>query len=306
MPGATTLINAMAQLEDPVRRGLIMKITNESLFLRLLHFIPVDGLSYEYGEQASLGSVAFRGINGSYTADVGVVNPKVEHMAILGGIVKTDHVLADMRQGAIRASNIMAKVRRAGLAFDKYCIDGDPTVIDKSFFGLNARLTGNQVLTPAADGAGNGGALALTDLDRLIDAVAGPNDQKVLIMCKADRRKINNLVLAAAGGAALMDVGKSIKSYDDVRIEVLDEDGDETPILAKDEAHGTSEATSSIYCIRPGQDPEGDWVQGIVRSNLIEHIPFPQFDTSVQDLIEFVGSIAVFHGRAAARLKGIL
>jgi hypothetical protein len=33
------------------------------VFLRILRFVPVDGFAYHYGEQATLGGIAFRNLN---------------------------------------------------------------------------------------------------------------------------------------------------------------------------------------------------------------------------------------------------
>lgn len=305
MTGAISLMDFAAQTQDDMRGGLIQKVTNESVFMRILRFVTVDGFKYLYGEQATLGGVSFRQLNGSYTADTGVVNPKEETLAILGGLVKTDVQLAQVRGGVARTNQIMAKMRKAGLFFDKYCIDGDPAVTPSSFYGLKTRLIGNQLIYPAAD-ANNGGALALGDVDKLLDAVAGPNETKTLIMRKAERTKIKQLVVAAAGGASVADVGKTMSSYDGAAIEVLDEDGDEAPILPKTETRGSSNVTSSMYCIRPGGSDEGEWVQGLLSDKIVQHMPQGAQGTSYYDLIEMLGGLAVFHGRAAARLAGIL
>ena len=288
-----------------MRAGLIQHITNESVFLRILNFVKVDGMDYRYSKQMTLGSIAFRGVNEDYTADTGVVNPEVETMAIFGGKCKTDVQFANKRGGVFRAQQIGAKTRQAGLYFDRYCINGDPASIAKSFYGLKSRLTGNQVIY-AGGGAANGNALTLDDVDLLLDRVAGPNAEKVLIMNKACRRTLKKLVLAAAGGAAVTEVGKGVNSYDGASIEVMDEDGDESAILDYNEARGSSNVTASMYCIRPGKGMEGEWVQGLVGSELIQHTPLAQTGTSVEDLIEMHGGLAVFHGRAAARLGGIL
>jgi len=94
--------------------------------------------------------------------------------------------------------------------------------------------------------------------------------------------------------------------YDGAKVEVLDEDGDENPILTKTEVRGTGggTATSSIYCVRPGQDPEGEWVQGLIGSGMIQHMPQGPQGTKQNDLVEARAGLAVFHGRAAARLGG--
>jgi hypothetical protein len=298
---AISMIDFVNQTQDKMRKGLVQKITNDAIFPRLLNFIPVDGMEYKYGEQTTLGGIAFRSLNEQYSADTGVVNPRTEHMALFGGQVNTDHQLVNKQGDVARSNAILAKTRKAGLFFDKYVIDGDSATDAKQFDGLNRRLTGNQVIAAGADGA----ALSLSMVDDLIDRVVGPNNRKILVMCKQDRRKLKQLAIVAAGGAQLTDVGGSYGAYDGVKIEVLDEDGDEQPILAKDEAQGENGETSSIYCIMPGADADGEFMQGLVGSKMMEHYQSGMSGNMHVDIVEAHMGIALFHGRAAARLKGI-
>jgi hypothetical protein len=299
---AILMVDYVNQATQPRKKALVQKISNESVFLRVLRFIPVDGLSYEYGEQTTTGGIAFRSLNENYTEDVGVVNPRIEPLKIFGGTVKTDHQLVNKQGNLARANSLLAKTRRAGLFFDKAVIDGDAGANPKSFVGLNVRLVNKQVISAGTNGA----VLTLAMVDSLLDAVLGTNDQKVLVMCKADRRKTKQLILAAAGGAAVTDVGGSLGSYDGAKIEVIDEDGDDQPILDKDEDQGTSHVTSSMYCIRPGSDTDGEFMQGLVGSQMIETYPSGMDGVMHVDVIDANMGIALFHGRSAARLKGIL
>jgi hypothetical protein len=299
---AISLADYAALATEPIRRGIVQKITNESIFLRLLRFIQVDGFTYRYNRQDTLGGIAFRGLNQSYTPDIGVVNPLVESLAIFGGTVDTDRQFVRLQGDRVRANGIMAKVRKAALFFDKYVIDGDPATDPKQFYGLNARLTGNQVKSAGTNGA----ALTLAMVDELLDLVVGTNSQKVLVMNKVTRRKLTALVVASAGGAAVLDVGRNVKEYNGAPIEEIDEDGDEAAILGEDETQGNSAVTSSIYCVRPGSDADGEYVQGLVGSNMFEHVDYGERGGVVQDLVEALMGIAVFHPRAAARLKGVL
>jgi hypothetical protein len=229
------------------------------------------------------------------------VNPKTERLAIFGGLVEVDHQLAELKGGVARTNAILAKTRSAGLFFDRYCVLGDSAVDAKQFDGLRVRIVGNQLITNAVDGA----AVARAKVDELLDAVAGPNEGKVLVMNKAVRRGLKDALLAEAGGSGLVDVNGSLTSYDGAKIEVLDEDGDETPILDFNETCGESNDCTSMYCIRPGQDPEGEWVQGLMGNKMIDHKQLGQVGTKVQDLVEMLGGLGIFHGRAAARLQGI-
>jgi len=292
---ALSLIDFTNQTTSPLKRGVVSEITNESVFLRRLHFVPVNGFAYTYNRQKTLGGIAFRGLNESYTNDTGIVNPQVETLSIFGGEVRTDRQLVNKQGDGVRANAIAAKVKKAGLFFDRYVIKGDPAVNANQFYGLNYRLTGAQVLNPGA----NGGALTL-------DAVAGSNDRKIIVCNKVVRRKITSLLRAAAGGSAMSEIGPQAREYDGATIEVLDEDGDEAPILAFDETQGSSSITTSLYVIRPGGDVDGEHVQGLIGADLVEHVSVGLQGTYYTDIVEANMGLGMFHPRAACRVKGIL
>jgi hypothetical protein len=116
---ALTLLDFANQTSTPLKRGVVQEITNESVFLRRLRFIPVDGFAYSYNRQHTLGGIAFRGLNESYTNDTGVINPQVETLSIFGGEVRTDRQLVNKQGDVVRAAAIAAKVKKAGLFFDR-------------------------------------------------------------------------------------------------------------------------------------------------------------------------------------------
>jgi hypothetical protein len=295
---AITLQQYVVQSSEAMRKGIIQKILHDSIFMRILYFVPVNAMAYQYAEQSKLPGVAFRKIGELYTGDTGVVNPKEERLVPFGNIVSIDH---SMEGSATHTNAVMAMIRAAGLYYDYNVINGD-SGDGKQFDGLKKRLVNNQVIY-----AGDNGADISVDLvDQLLDAVAGPNSGKVLLMSKYQRRKFKKSIRAQAGGTTPVDVATPLDSYEGARIETLDEDDVEQVILPQTETRGSSNVTGSVYCIRPGQDPEGEYVQGLVKSNMVEHIPLAQVNTVVSDLIEMFGGLGVFHGRAAARLAGLL
>lgn len=298
---AISLLDFANQTPTPMKRGIVQEITNESIFLRRLHFVSVDGFAYSYNRQKTLGGIAFRGLNDSYANDTGVVNPQVETLSIFGGEVRTDRQLVNKQGDAVRANAIAAKVKKAGLFFDRYVIKGDPAGNPLQFYGLNARLTGAQVLSAGT----NGGTLTLDLLDQALDAVAGANDRKIIVCNKVIRRKITALLRAAAGGASMSEIGPQAREYDGAPIEVLDEDGDESPILAFDETQGSSNVTTSLYVIRAGGDVDGQHVQGLIGAKMIEHVAVGLLGTYYSDIVEANMGLGMFHPRAAARIKGI-
>jgi hypothetical protein len=299
---AVSLLDFQAQTVAPLQKGIIQQITNESVFLKLLRFIPVDGFAYSYNRQQTLGGIAFRGLNASYTEDTGVINPEVEALSILGGEVRTDRQIVNKQGDSARANAIAAKAKKAGLFYDKYVIDGDPGTDPLQFYGLNQRLTGNQLITVAT----NGGALTLALLDQAIDAVYGANAKKWIICSRRVRRMVTTLVRAAGGATMAEYQDGQVVRYDDCGIQTIDEGGDEAAILDNDEVCGSSGVTSSLYVIRPGSEVDAEGLQGLVGSNMIEHAAVGLLGTYYSDIIEANLGLGLFHPRAACRIKGIL
>ncbi len=303
---AISLMNLAAQTGKPLPQAFAELITNTSVFSRILNFIPSPGTEFPYGEVASLGSIAYRAINQDYPqGDYSVVNPKSERLSIFGGEVRTDHVLIE--QGAkmnvdARGNEIARRIRRAGLFFDNEVIAGNGFNDPKAIVGLKYRLAGNQVITAGT----NGGQLTLAMLNRALDAVYGPTAQKKIICNRQAKRKIKDLLLNAAGGAAVADVQGLVPSYEGAAIEELDENGDDRPILDFNETQGTSNVTTSLYVVRPGPTTDREAMQGLILGNMVERRGGTDFGTYVQDVVESAMGIGLFHPRCAARIKGIL
>ena len=228
---AISLVDFVNVTPSDKMRGLVQKITNASVFLPSLRFVPCVGFTYNYGEQTTLGSIQFRGLNEPYKPDTGVINPRQEQLSIFGGQVNTDHQLVISNGDMARASAIAAKVHKAGLFYDLAIVKGDPAVDLRQFPGLNARLTGPQLLSTGV----NGGPMTLDNVDQLLDAVVGTSEQKVLVMNKFVRRLVKALRQRTGTGTTAAEVGQGFDNYDGAKILILDEDGDEQPILSLNE-----------------------------------------------------------------------
>ncbi len=103
----------------------------------------------------------------------------------------------------------------------------------------------------------------------------------------------------------MSEIGPQAREYDGAPIEVLDEDGDESPILAFDEPQGASNVTTSLYVIRPGSDVDGEYVQGLIGARMVEHVAVGLLGTYYSDIVEANMGLGMFHPRAAVRVKGI-
>jgi len=299
---AKTLLNVISEFQDPFMVGVVRKFMEASLFMARLTFIPVDGMSFGYGEESSLGGIYYRPINEDYpTGAYSVVNPKVEPMAIFGGEARTDMQLANKHGGAARANEIARRIRRAGLFYDKELIKGDSSTDPKAMTGLYRRLTGNQLITNSANGA----PVAYEKVNELIDAVYGKNEQKLLIMNKVARRLLKYDLAASASGTGIQELGGSLSRYDGVEIAILDEDENEDPILAFNETCGTSSTCTSILCVHLGDTTDREGLQGLVGSQGVERHDAGCKGTYYLDVVEMHAGVGLFKARAAARLQGI-
>lgn len=284
----------------PLASGIVEVFAKTNPVLERLPFINIAGSAYKYNQEQTLPGVAFRDFNGSFAESTGVVNPVVESLTLLGGDSDFDVAQIAMQTGDnnTRAAYDGMKAKSLSMEWVKTFLHGSTTDNPLSFDGLRKRLTGNQVLEAGA----NGGDLTLDMLDELIDAVR--DVPSVLLMNRTLRRKVNSLIRAS--GAAIETVsdsfGRQVQAYAGIPIGTIDRDQSDGEIMAFDETQGTNDETSSIYAVVMGIDGvHGIQTQPMTVRDLGELPTKPSYRTR----IEFYSGIAVKHGRAAARLKGI-
>ncbi len=303
-----TLVEASKLIQNPLQRGVVEIFPRTSPVLERIPFMKVAGNAYQYNVEGTLPGIAFRDYNASYTESTGVINPATEALKIFGGISKVDRaqVLTQGNVNDLRATHDGMKAKAAALTFTEAFFNGDNGTNSEEFDGLKERLTGDQLLDMGSTDGGD--ALTLAKLDELIDAVIGGPD--VLFMNKTMRRKVNALMRAAGQASETVSdaFGRQINAYAGVPIGVIEDDKDGDPILAFDEPdldNGDKEVTTSIYAVRFGIK---EYVSGLVAAgskNYIEVVDLGLVDTFYKTLVEMVGSMAIFHPKAAARLRGI-
>ena len=82
---------------------------------------------------------------------------------------------------------------------------------------------------------------------------------------------------------------------------------DNTRILAQFETQGTATATSSIYAVRYGSSEGDQAVTGLTNGGVnVQDLGQLQDKPAYRTRIEFFVGLAVFGGKAAARLKGVI
>lgn len=307
-----TLLEAAKSSQDVVDRAITRIIVESSPILEDLPFKTINGPVFRYTLERSLGSIAFRGVNGTYTADNGVINPQFESLVIWGGEVKIDNFIVDVEMNVRDAKSTYygMKARAMGLFFSEAFFEGDTAVNPFSFDGLRKRIptTSGQYIN-----AGTGGAtLTLAMLDQLLDKVVGPNEQKRLYMNKTMRRKITELVRAQTGTARInySDDGarnafnRQMPTYAGAPIYIVEREDDESTILGFDEDDGAGNLdTTSIYCCRYGMQ----YVHGISNKMMPQVKDFGEQEAGPFHMgrIEAYGGIVVRHPRSMARLGHI-
>ena len=302
---AVTLLQAaeMANGRDEVKRGAIIELFAEPDLLRVLPFLDIQGGAYSYIQEGQLPGVAFRGINESYTTTSGVVNPQVERLRIAGGDLDVDKSLLKTHGPSIRSTQEAMKVKALALYLAGKLVNGDSQVDAREFDGLRVRIIGDQKI--AAGATPGGDPLSLSVLDEAIDQVDGAN---YLLMSK----KMRNRLSAASrqtGVAGFItwdkdDFGTRIAYYNDLPILVTDYDDKNQQVIAFNEACPGGGATTgtSIYVLAIGDSGVVGLQTGVMEVTDLGEVPDkPVLRTRVEWLI----SLAVLNGRAAARVWGI-
>lgn len=306
---ALTLVEAMKialNNGETVRASVIAMFARESDILQALPFRTIPGNAYSYNREGVLPAVAFRGVNESYTASTGVINPLTEALRLAGGDLDVDKFIIDTGGDGVRAQHELMKVKALAAELTRVIIKGDSTSQPREFDGLQVRLTGSQLIAAGTTDAGD--PLSLAILDQAIDQVP---DATHIIMNKAMRRRMTTAGRTTAVSGyityGLDAFGRRITQYNDIPILVPYSDNGGTEPMAFDEqgdVNGTpgGSSSTSIYVVNFGDGMVNGLQSGPMQvRDLGELDTQPQFRTRV----EWYAGLVVEHGRAAARLGGI-
>lgn len=296
-----TLLEAAKSERDPARLAVIRELSEGEL-MSVIPFQDVEGEGVFYDQEIELPSVGFRGINETLDASYGVLNPQAEKLKVLGAEVDVDTSIIDMRGPQAVADQVQMKVRSMRMTFEDQVINGDESANPRAFDGLKRRINAG-----SSQAINMNGALSLSALDELIDACDAMGGEKVLIMNKKMRRRLNTASRATSIGGFINysqnEFGRRVTAYGDVPIIVTDVNAQNQPVQPFTE---TSSSTS-IYCVAFG-DLMTTALQGRARG---------QFGVSVRALgevpdapvdrtrIEWYCGMAIYNGRSAARLYGV-
>ena len=299
---ALTLVEAAKLAPDLLSQTVIEMFARESDILRVMPFENIPGGAVKYDREGALPGIGFRGVNEAYTESTGVMNPMVDSVVIAGGDLDVDRFITETRGQNQRAVQTSMKIKALADTWTGKIIKGDSTTEPREFDGLQTRLTGNQVIS--AGTTANGAALSLAKLDEAIDAVDAPTH---LIMSKAMRRKLTAASRSTTVGGFITynpdAFGRKVATYQDLPILVAYNNNGGTEVLPFTEAAASGTATAtSIYVVSFGPVRlVGIQNGGMSVRDLGELQTAPIYRTRV----EWYAGIALYHGRAASRLKFI-
>ncbi|MFE3123641.1 major capsid protein [Streptomyces hydrogenans] len=306
-----TLAESAKLTLDQLQRGVIETFVQESPILDRLPLVQVEGGAFKYNEESSLPGVAFRAINEAYPESTGTLNQRVETLAILGGDADVDKFIVQTRGNLNdqRAIQTHMKVKAASIHFADQFFNGDVEVNPKGFDGLRKRLVGRQVIDAKGRGAVAHGHDFFDLLDTLTNQVRGIDGKNgALYMNAALRAKIAS-GFRRLGGSELLTTdiaGKPTVMWNGIPLLDAGQRLDGTDVLPLTTGTGGAE-TGDIYAVRFGATEADAGVSGLTNggvqvTDLGESHDKPVYRTR----IDFYCGIALFGGKAAARLTGVL
>jgi len=306
-----TLLEAAKHSKSQLEAFVTKIIVETSPILEYLPMKTITGPALRYHRESSLGSIDFRGVGGTYTADAGVINPLFEALVIMGGEVSIDNFevktmgnLLDLKTAKYRM-----KARKAGITFTETFFEGDTATDPYAFDGLRKRLSGNQLIGSSVGVKFSAAGMKLPILDEVLDAVIGDNSDKILFMSAATRRALTAVIRAETGSGLITftqdTFGKQQMKYAGATIRIIAMEDDASTIFGFDEDPGDAASdTCSIYCVRFGSE----YVHGIQSSPLPSVKDFGEVEAKPAHMgrIEWFCGLVLKHPRCAARIKGIL
>jgi hypothetical protein len=185
-----TLVDLSKIEKDTLRKSVMDTFIMESSIMELIDWETIGQINTTIVRYASLPSVGFRKINGTFTEGDGRLEQAVETISTMGGFSDTDKVIAAVKNTIADARGLQQTMTVKAMAFllnDKF-INGNPEVDVDEFKGLSQRIddlnaegfTGQYI----DNGGTSGDGILLTSaerhnyidsLDKAIYAISGHN-----------------------------------------------------------------------------------------------------------------------------------
>lgn len=298
---AVTLAQVALNETSPLSRGVTEMFVRESAVFESIPIESIAGNAYSYSEETTLPGTGFRTVNEAYTESTGVVNPRTERLAILGGDADVDRYL-QRTSGAplsdLRTQQTRMKVKSAQATYTDALFNGDDAVDPKSFDGLRKRLRGDQVIEFSGD---NSDENVVDQLDELFTLVDGGPD--VVFANKAVLGRLKSAFRRIGGADYITNeiTGRQTVTWNGVQFVDPGRHWSNREIL---EVSGTgTTATAEVYAFRWSRGWGDVGVMGISNGGVQAYdLGELQEKPAMRTRIEFYCGIAVQGGQSAARM----
>lgn len=312
MPAGLTIIEAVKRSNDPAIIGVVQTLAGGNPVLENIRFFDIESRSYPYNRENLLPSVAFRGLNATYTSSTGIINPESETLRPLGGVSDTDRFLIKTDPG-VRAAYDTMFIKAIGRTYAAKFFEGDNETTPQEFDGLKLRITGAQLISAGVtdNGIDLNSAAGVDALDEGVRQVSRGNSPNIKIFMSGFQQSRLTVFSRSNTNHQLdwikNEVGKQIMTWagHEVVETDMDDDASQTPLLSITEADSAdnNNSTASIYVVRFGENR--DYVMGIQHADGIEVEDKGAITNATTEttLVEWLCGMAVFHPRAAARVR---
>jgi len=247
--------------ENDPTRTFVENMVDQSDVMRAIPILPAERGKRAYMDIASLPAVGFRGFNEAANQATGSFNLREEDTFFIDDYIFADRAMID-RLGP-EGKYKQEKLKSTALAqfFSQNVIKSDNSSNVRTPNGIQVRcldttaITGNLIVN---NGASGGGALSLTNLDKLYWLVNKPTHWIMPrgMMPQWDTAARNNTLVNQTVSYAEDDVGRRIIKFKGLPILFGYEPDDSPDLLPFTEvgAGGGAAVCASIYCVsfRPG------------------------------------------------------
>lgn len=303
-----TLLESSKLSTDTMKQGVAETFVQYAPMLQFLPFMEIQGNAYKYNMEQSLPNIEFRAVNGKYTEGTGVVNPATEGLTIMGGDADVDkfQIQTQSNINNIRAIHTGMKAKAASFKFTDQFFNGDTAVTPNGFNGIKKRIVGDQVISAGTNGFDVNSQPQNKFMD-LLDALSMQVDggADALFMDKKTLQKIRSVSRELKYFAQSVDAfGKPVTTFDGIPMFAVGDNGQGAKIIGHNEVTGTATNTTSVYAVKFGAD---EYVSGLTNGGMqVYDLGELQEKPAFRTRIEFYCGIAIFNGKAAARLSGLI
>lgn len=313
-----------ADSKDSLKLGAIQVWRKASKVMDMMTFSPSDTLSINFLRAKSLPSPAFRKIGDAYNNTKGDVEPLQENLYSFGGNIDIDKVL-ERSKGIVdgRTFHTNLALEAQARVFNKYYINGSPSLDVDGFVGLRHRLINDLPSAQTINGGGWDVSLDTAQaswqqgfIDRIEALLDACPEADALIMNRQAKLRFQAALRGSGLLATTVDqIGKTWATYGTGGPMLVDigEDRDETSsaagtqIILNTETDDGSATTggdaTTIYAVKFGEMYHaGAQLYGL------EVTDKGELDDGVtyRTVVDWPIGIYVINPRSIARLTGIV